>query len=76
MNLYVDRRPTGYFNRAMKKLHIPLHISPLQTWIVMWRVRHNPGLWGPLVGRFQTKPGTTLKRWGFYVWGVEIGSRG
>lgn len=73
---YVDRRPTGYFNRAMRALRIPLQIDPWMMWVVCWRCWRASDPFMPMFGVFRQKPGTTLRRWGLRVWGIEIGDRG
>lgn len=66
----------------------PFHNSPRQTWLVMWRemVRQRSltkgyfaplGVFRNLPGIIKWEPGRLLpRRWGFHVFGIEIGDRG
>jgi len=44
------------------------HISNRSWWLFMWRSRN-------YIGIFRNRPSVVPGRWGFYVLGLEIGSR-
>jgi hypothetical protein len=46
----------------------PLGISSLAWWRFMWKT-------GDVCGIFRNKPGVIPGRWGFYLLGLEFGSR-
>lgn len=45
-----------------------IYVSPFRWWRVMW-------LTGNYVGIFRNRPWVNPGRWGFYILGLEFGSR-
>lgn len=75
----------GIFKRFHGGYCVPVYVAPLRCWRVQWRAWRAGETWyGGMVGLFRNLPGVVKwkkgrllpRRWGFYVWGLEIGQRG
>jgi hypothetical protein len=64
--------------RWLRGLFWFVQINSWNMWKFQWHMsrRKTDPQHCRLIGRFKRKPGTITKRWGVYLWGLEIGDRG